>query len=123
MKYQKKIIFFTRLCFQCQKCTGADLKSVVNNSKYMFQQTLMKKWGRWETFTRNGGDPGIGEGGWFSKARDGKFESLYIVGRGVLTPIFYEDLLTSNSHLHCSFCCHVSLAEWVIRTHLVCYFT
>ena len=31
--------------------------------------------------------------------------------------------VTSNSHLHCPFCCHVSLAEWVIIPHLRCYFT
>ena len=32
-------------------------------------------------------------------------------------PILYTPNLpvTSNPHLHCSFCCHVSLAEWVIN--------
>ena len=29
----------------------------------------------------------------------------------------------SNPHPHCSFCCLVSLAEWVIALHLMCYFT
>ena len=30
---------------------------------------------------------------WFYNGRDGKsLKSLYIVGRGVLTPLFYEDL-------------------------------
>ena len=43
-------------------------------------------------FTRNGGKPWMG-GSWFYNGRDGKFlKSLYIVGRGVLTPLFYEDL-------------------------------
>ena len=33
-------------------------------------------------------------GGWFYNRRDGKFlKSLYIVGRGVLAPLFYEDPL------------------------------
>ena len=31
--------------------------------------------------------------------------------------------VTSNPHLHCSFCCHVSLAEWVITPHLMCKHT
>ena len=58
-------------------------------------------------------------------------------------PVFYEDPLycsptplfqilfpspppfpvTSNPHPHCSFCCRVSLAEWVIAPHLMYYFT
>ena len=70
-----------------------------------------------------------------------------IVGSGVLTPppppLFYEDPLlyylaphypflnfiqppfpvTSNSHPYCSFCCLVSLADWLIAPHLMCYFT
>ena len=73
---------------------------------------------------------------------DGKFlKSLYRVGTGVLPPLFYEDpailpiplfqmlstppnfLVSSNPHLHCSFFCHVSLGEWVITPHLMCYFT
>ena len=29
----------------------------------------------------------------------------------------------SNLHPRCSFCCPVSLAEWVITLHLMCYFT
>ena len=69
---------------------------------------------------------------------DWKFlKSFYIVGRGVLTPLFYENPLyclfvlfqilstpsptslsppipTSNPHLHCSFCFNVSLPEWVM---------
>ena len=58
--------------------------------------------------------------------------NLCIVGREVVTPIFYEDPpilpttllkflskpppfpVASNLHPHCSFCCLVSLAEWVI---------
>ena len=30
--------------------------------------------------------------------------------------------VTSNPHPHCSFCYLVSLAEWVIAPHLMCYF-
>ena len=75
---------------------------------------------------------------------------IIIVGKGVLTPtltslppppLFYEDCsilptlpfsnfvqhpqspVTSKPHPHCSFCCVVSLAEWVIPPHLMCYFT
>ena len=29
--------------------------------------------------------------------------------------------VTSNSHPNCSFCCPVSLAEWVITPHVMCY--
>ena len=65
--------------------------------------------------------------------RDVNFlKSLYIVGRVVLTPLFCEDSLyclppspTSLSpptpHPHYSFCCPVSLAEWEITPHLMCY--
>ena len=101
-------------------------------------------------FFKNGCNGGGGDGKFLLEMGDksqewgdGKFlKSLYIVGRGVLTPLFYEDLhilpippfskvvqpspnfpVTSNTHLHCSFCCHVSLAEWVITPHLMCYFT
>ena len=101
-------------------------------------------------FFKNGCNGGGGDGKFLLEMGDksqewgdGKFlKSLYIVGRGVLTPLFYEDLhilpippfskvvqpspkfpVTSNPHLHCSFCCHVSLAEWVITPHLMCYFT
>ena len=59
-----------------------------------------------------------------------------IVGTGFLTPIFYEDPtilptpsffkfclpLPPTSTPHCSFCCLVSLSEWAIATHLMCYF-
>ena len=82
-------------------------------------------------------------GGWFFNGVDGKLlKSLYIVGRGVLTSLFYEDLpyiayplftnvvhppshfpVTSKPHHHCSFCCHISLTKWVIMPHLMCYFT
>ena len=31
--------------------------------------------------------------------------------------------VASNPHPHSSFCCLVSLAEWVIAPHLMCYFT
>ena len=58
--------------------------------------------------------------------------TLNIVGRGVLTSLFYEDSpilptplfsnfvqpppfpIASNSYPHSLFCCPVSLAEWVI---------
>ena len=75
---------------------------------------------------RNGGEPEMG--GW------------KIFGKGVLSPYFMktpQDCLptpfsnffqtlphfpvTSNPHPHCTFCCPVSLAEWVIMPHLVCY--
>ena len=48
--------------------------------------------GGWEIFTRNG-EGARNEGVGFIMG-DGKIlKSLYIVGRGVLTPLFYEDLL------------------------------
>ena len=55
--------------------------------------------GGWKFFTRTGGSQewrwGGGGGGWWFYNGDGKFlKSLYIVGRGVLTPLFYEDPLT-----------------------------
>ena len=60
---------------------------------------------------------------------DGKFlKSLHIVGRGVLTPIFYEDSLILPTPLFFqilstpSLQLPVSLAEWVITTHLMCHF-
>ena len=38
-----------------------------------------------------GGEPGMGVGRWFYNGGDGKFvKSLYIVGRGLLTPLFME---------------------------------
>ena len=43
--------------------------------------------GRWEISTRNGGKPVMG--GWFYN--EGMGNSLYILGRGVLTPLFYRD--------------------------------
>ena len=63
---------------------------------------------------------GVG-GSWFYNGGDGKFlKSLQIVGRRVLTTLFYEDPpifptlvfqilsnpfpVTSNLHSHCSFC-------------------
>ena len=74
---------------------------------------------------------------------DGKFlKFLHIVGRGVLTPLFYEDPLilptppfpnfvhphahfniTSKPHPYSSFCYPISLAELVIMPYLKCYFT
>ena len=70
---------------------------------------------------------------------DGKFlKSIYLVGRRVLTLLFYGDPtyivyplflkfrpptthfpVTSNPHSHCSFCWPVSLAEWWSR-HIWC---
>ena len=38
-----------------------------------------------------------------------------------LPPLYF--LVTSNPHPHCSFCCPVSLAEWVIIPHLMCYYS
>ena len=81
-----------------------------------------------------------GMGGWFYNEGDEKFlKRLHIVGKGVLTPLFYEDLpilptlllffkccippslqlhfpVTPNPHPHCSFC------FLVITTHLMCHF-
>ena len=53
--------------------------------------------GEMENFYLKWGKPGMvcvwGTGGWFYNGGNGKFlKSLYIVGRGVLTPSFYEDL-------------------------------
>ena len=65
---------------------------------------------------------------------------FHIVSRGVLTPYFMKTPpyianpsffkfcptpppsfpVTSSPHPHGSFCCHISLAEWVID--LMCYF-
>ena len=75
-------------------------------------------------------------GGWLNDRGWKILKSLYIVGRRLLTPPFYEDPpiaiplpffkfcptplpsshfpVTSNPHSHCSFCCPISLAEWVI---------
>ena len=66
--------------------------------------------------------------------------NLYINGRGVLTPYFkktpyiaypnlFQILSTPSTSLspptptQCSFHCPVSLVEWVITPHLMCYFT
>ena len=61
-----------------------------------------------------------------------------IVGRGILKNLlFYEDppilpspppplfqILSNYPNLdsHCSFCCLAALAEWVIVSHLICFF-
>ena len=97
--------------------------------------------GGWEIFTRN---RGRGRGGRGAGMGGRKFlKSLYMVGRKVLTPLFHEDpsppilptpppflfqilsyplsphfSVTSNPQSHCSFCCPVSLAEWVITLHM-----
>ena len=59
--------------------------------------------------------------------------SRTVVGRGFLAPLFYEDSLNCipppffqifsipNHNLLCSFCCLVSLAEWMIVPQLMCY--
>ena len=70
----------------------------------------------------------------FIMGRGTFLKSLYIIGRGVLMSQFYEaplycqlplfhSLTPSTPHPHCSFCCSVSLAEWVMMLHLMCYFT
>ena len=53
--------------------------------------------GGWKIFTRNAGKPGM-EGGWFYNGEMGK--TLYIVGRGVPTLLFYEDppILPTQPH-------------------------
>ena len=98
-------------------------------------------------FFKNGCNGGDGKfllemgGGVILKCGDGKFlKSLNIVGRGRLTPYFMKTYITyplpsfsnfvcppphptslsPNTYLHCSFHCPVSLAEWVIMTHLIC---
>ena len=43
MKYQEKIFFIRQNVCSNLNAQGADLISVVNNSKYMFQQILVKK--------------------------------------------------------------------------------
>ena len=83
---------------------------------------------------------GRGGEGVILKCGDGKFlKSLYIVGRGRLTPYFMKTYiayplpsfsnfvcpphptsLSPNTYLHCSFHCPVSLAESVIMTHSIC---
>ena len=64
---------------------------------------------------------------------DGKIlKTLYIVGSGVLTPLFYEDppiLPTLPPFFHLQppppmfFLLSCFLGEWVIAPHLMCYFT
>ena len=73
----------------------------------------------------------------------GAVKSLHKVSGEVLTPYFMKIPLyclpllfqilstplppyfpvTYNPHPNCSFCCPVSLAEWMIMPHLMCYFT
>ena len=43
LKYQEKIFFIRQNVYSNLNAQGADLISVVNNSKYMFQQILVKK--------------------------------------------------------------------------------
>ena len=43
MKYQEKIFFIRQNVYSNLNAQGADLISVVDNSKYMFQQILVKK--------------------------------------------------------------------------------
>ena len=47
--------------------------------------------GGWKIFSRNGGKPGLG--GWFYNRGMRNFQSLYIVCRGMLTSLFYENTL------------------------------
>ena len=109
-----------------------------------FFKNSCKGGGGWEVFTRSEGEARNGGGGVVLQWWDGKLlKSLYIIDRGVLTPLFYEDsplhCITSlfqvlsnsptyfpvlcNPYSHCSFCCPVSLAEWAISSHLMCYST
>ena len=63
--------------------------------------------------------------GWFYNGKDGKFLiSVYIVGRGPYiayppTPPLSQPI----PHPQGSFCCPVSLAGWVITSHLIYFFT
>ena len=38
-----------------------------------------------------------------------------------ITPLFFKFCQTPQPPPHCSFCCFVSLAGWVIAPHLTCY--
>ena len=38
-----------------------------------------------------------------------------------ITPLFFKFCQTPQPPPHCSFCCFVSLAGWVITPHLTCY--
>ena len=87
--------------------------------------------GGWETFTRNGVSQEWGV--WFYNGRLEIFKVFLhswqrganplILWRPPILPIcpfsnFIHPLphfpVTSNPHLHCSFCCNVSLPEWVM---------
>ena len=83
----------------------------------------------------------------FHKARGWDFSKMAVMGRDgkflreiemawsqewiplLPTPFFQilsntsTSLSPPNPHPHCSFCCTISLAEWVITPHLMCYFT
>ena len=43
MKYQEKIFFTSQGIATTQNAQGAELKSVANDSKYMFQEKTVKK--------------------------------------------------------------------------------
>ena len=100
--------------------------------RYIYIYIYIYIYKKWLRFFKNG----CNWGGW------GIFTYLQLSlhsWQRVLTPLFYEDyplffkfcpnppLLPLPSHLqtypHCSFCCPVSLAEFVITPHLMCYFT
>ena len=82
----------------------------------------------WEFLLEMGGKPGMGERGGYVMGHGKFLNSLYIVGRGVLTPLFSEDPLYwlppffqfcsslpfpfhLQPHPYCSFCCPISLAK------------
>ena len=100
--------------------------------RYIYIYIYIYIYKKWLRFFKNG----CNWGGW------GIFTYLQLSlhsWQRVLAPLFYEDyplffkfcpnppLLPLPSHLqtypHCSFCCPVSLAEFVITPHLMCYFT
>ena len=97
------------------------------------------KWLYWEDgkcLLEMGGKARNGGGGAFIVGGRKFLKSPYIVGREVLTPTIlwrppYIAYLSfsnfvqspSTSLSNCSFCCPVSVAEWMIVLHLMWYFT
>ena len=94
----------------------------------------------WEFLLEMGGKPGMGERGGYIMGHGKFLNSLYIVGRGVLTPYFLKTPYIGYSHFsnfvhpfHFPFTSNpiatalsVVLFLWlnvVITLHLMCYFT
>ena len=92
--------------------------------------------GGWKIFTRNEGKLGLGVWGIFnfslhSWQRGANPPPSLILWRSPYTaypyhffkfcPTLHYFPVTSSSHPHCSFCCPVSCAVWVITSHLMYY--